>query len=105
MIDKYANENDGEQLSEDARSLVSDKDTLMNALQASHDSHTSKIDACEDRLINQEIKNTNIILGNNAIWERKRNRDRVAEIVHYIERNMNDLDEVGAEEDSGDHYR
>lgn len=36
--------------------LLSDKDTLMNGVQASHDAHTAKIDALEDKLINNEVK-------------------------------------------------
>eukprot|EP00951_Prasinocladus_malaysianus_P003285 scaffold23316_cov51-Prasinocladus_malaysianus.AAC.3 len=39
--------------------LMSDKDTIMNAIQASHDAHLSKIDALEDHLVNKELKGAN----------------------------------------------
>lgn len=106
LIDRFANDtHEGGKLSDDARSLLGDKDMLMNSLQASHDSHTAKIDASEDRLLSQEAKNSKNLLEHNTLWETKRSRNRVAEIVHYIERNMMDLDEAGAEDDNADHYR
>lgn len=42
---------------------MSDKDTIMNAIQASHDAHLSKIDALEDSLVNQELKAANDLVG------------------------------------------
>lgn len=106
LIDRYTHDtHEGGKLSDDARSLLGDKDMLMNSLQVSHDSHTTKIDASEDKLLSQEIRNSNNLLAHNKLWETKRSRNRVAEIVHYIERNMMDLDEAGAEDDNVDHYR
>lgn len=48
-----------EGLPEEARALLQDKDSLVNALQASHDAHTVKIDTLEDRLITTELKAAN----------------------------------------------
>lgn len=84
------------------RVRVQDKDSLMNALQASHDVHMQKIDALEDRLVNGELRNANDLTSSNITWAAKRNRDRISEIINYIERNMIELEEMageGGEED------
>ncbi len=38
----------------------------------------------------------------NALWSAKRNRDRISEIINYLERNMLELDEAAGEEDAGE---
>ncbi len=50
---------DIESLPEEARLLLQDKDALVNALQASHDAHTIRIDTLEDRLISTELRSAN----------------------------------------------
>ena len=82
--------------------LPQDKDSLMNALQASHDAHMQKIDAVEDRLISQELRGANDLTSSNATWSTKRNRDRISEIINYVERNMLELDELAGDEDGGE---
>lgn len=100
MYDKYNQENsDVDGLPEDARALLMDKDQLVNALQASHDAHTIKIDALEDRLVTSEMRGANELAHSNAMWAAKRNRDRISEIVNYVERNMIELDEMAGEDD------
>ncbi|GLC37160.1 Dynein regulatory complex subunit 3 [Pleodorina starrii] len=103
VFEKYNQENsDIESLPEDARTLLQDKDSLMNALQASHDAHMQKIDALEDRLISQELRSANDLTTSNATWATKRNRDRISEIINYVERNVLELDELAGEEDGGE---
>ncbi|KAL6758622.1 hypothetical protein V8C86DRAFT_2592714 [Haematococcus lacustris] len=103
MYEKYNQENsDLESLPEDARILLSDKDALINSLQASHDAHTSRIDMLEDRLVSTELRSANDLNNQNALWSAKRNRDRISEIINYIERNMLELDELAGEEDNGE---
>lgn len=70
--------------------------------QASHDAHTIKIDTLEDRLVNTEIRSANELAHTNAMWSAKRNRDRISEIINYIERNMIELDELAGEEEPVD---
>lgn len=48
-----------EGLAEEARALLADKDTLMSTVQAIHDTHTSLLDALEDRLAQQETRRAN----------------------------------------------
>mmetsp|Transcript_19123 Transcript_19123/g.32856 ORF Transcript_19123/g.32856 Transcript_19123/m.32856 type:complete len:526 (+) Transcript_19123:171-1748(+) len=103
MYDKYNQENnDIESLPEDARALLQDKDTLVNALQASHDAHTVKIDTLEDRLISTELRAANNLAAKNAMWGARRNRDRISEIVNYIDHNMFLLDELAGEEETAE---
>lgn len=73
-----------------------------SALQASHDAHTSKIDGLEDRLINTELRSANELIHTNTMWAAKRNRDRISEIINYIERNMVELEEMAGEDDQMD---
>ncbi|GAX80910.1 hypothetical protein CEUSTIGMA_g8345.t1 [Chlamydomonas eustigma] len=103
MFEKYNQENsDIESLPEEARLLLQDKEQLVNALQASHDLHTVKIDTLEDRLATTEMRRANELAHKNAMWAAKRNRDRVSEIVNYVERNMIELEEMADMEEMGD---
>lgn len=79
--------------------LLSDKDTLINTVQASHDKHTNYIDAAEDRLVSREVRSANDVIAANAAWQAKRNRDRISEIITYVERNMVELEELEEEGD------
>ena len=100
MYDKYSVESSGiDSLPEAARLLLQDKEGLVNALQASHDSHTGRIDALEDRLVNQELKTANDLAMANMQSEYRRNRDRVSEIINYIELSMMELDDLAGDED------
>jgi hypothetical protein len=74
----------------------------MNALQASHDAHMGKIDALEDRLVSQELRNANDLTASNATWATTRNRDRISEIVNYLEHSMLLLEEMMGEDDGGE---
>ncbi|CAD7704688.1 unnamed protein product [Ostreobium quekettii] len=102
LIDKFANDsNEVDKLEDDVRTLLGDKDLLINALQASHDGHTSKIDTVEDKLVNQEVSNANDLINSTVVWEARRSRERVSEIVNYVERNMMDLEEAQREDEAG----
>uniref|UniRef100_A0A7S3QZF4 Dynein regulatory complex subunit 3 n=2 Tax=Dunaliella tertiolecta TaxID=3047 RepID=A0A7S3QZF4_DUNTE len=103
MYEKYNQESsDIDSIPEEARSLLLDKDALMNALQASHEAHTVQIDSLEDRLVNTELKRANDLVAHNYAWAAKRNRDRISEIINYVERNMIELEELAGEEEMGD---
>ncbi|PNH02422.1 Leucine-rich repeat-containing protein 48 [Tetrabaena socialis] len=103
VFEKYNSEgSDMENLPEEARTLLQDKDSLMNALQASHDAHMQKIDALEDRLVSQELRGANDLTSSNATWATRRNRDRISEIINYLERNMLELDELAGDDDGAE---
>ena len=75
--------------------LLVDKDTITNAVSASHDTHMLKIDNREDDI----IQRANGWLA--ALMERihqeeevTRNRDRVKEINNFIDHLRDDLDNL-----------
>ncbi|MEW5317897.1 MAG: hypothetical protein WDW38_009159 [Sanguina aurantia] len=103
LYEKYNQENsDLDSLPEEARQLLQDKDGLLNALQTSHDAHMAKIDGLEDRLTSTELRRANELTSGNVVWAHKRNRDRITEIINYVERNVVELDELAGEEEAGE---
>lgn len=103
LFERYNQETtDWDSIPEEARILMQDKETLVNSIQASHDAHTSKIDSLEDQLISREARSTAELMTTNNLWQSRRNRDRIAEIINYVERNMMELDEMVGEEDAGE---
>mmetsp|Transcript_22613 Transcript_22613/g.27292 ORF Transcript_22613/g.27292 Transcript_22613/m.27292 type:complete len:515 (-) Transcript_22613:220-1764(-) len=99
LLDEYA-QGKMEDIHDEARTLLQDKDTLLNAIQASHDAHTSKIDGLEDILVQQEIKRFNDMISSDKAWENKRNRDRISEIWNLSDRNKAEIEEMMALEDN-----
>lgn len=82
-------------VSEDLRMLMVDKDTVNNAVTSSHDIHLLKIDNREDEIIthiNQWLKN--IIESIHEQEEIKRDRQRVAEITNLIDHLRDEVDNL-----------
>eukprot|EP00877_Chromochloris_zofingiensis_P000606 jgi/Chrzof1/10546/Cz05g02220.t1 len=95
FVERYGAASDNpelESMPEEAQLLLQDKDAMMNAIQTSHDIHISKIDGLEDRLVATELRRANDLADANAKWEAQRHRDRTAEILSYLERNVQELD-------------
>lgn len=87
-------------LPEEARAALSDKDALLGAIQACHDSRTGKIDELEDKLVKNGVKRVNSLVSGIRSWESSRNRDRVAEVWSLLDRNARELDELLFNEES-----
>ncbi|XP_066432771.1 dynein regulatory complex subunit 3 [Eleutherodactylus coqui] len=87
-----------EEMTDELRALFVDKDTIMNAVSASHDIHLLKIDNREDELVTK-INNwaTNLIQKVHR-EELQRNRNRVAEINTFIDHLRDDLDNLDVNE-------
>ncbi|XP_056389970.1 dynein regulatory complex subunit 3 [Hyla sarda] len=87
-----------EDMTDELRALFVDKDTIINAVSASHDIHMLKIDNREDELVTK-INNwaTNLIQKVHR-EEVQRNRKRVAEINMYIDHLRDELDNLDAQE-------
>ena len=94
MLEKFSSGEMDEIISEDSRTILQDKDTLMNAIQAHHDYHTSAIDGQEDKLGTGEKKALDDLINGLRTWESKRNRDRVAEICALSKRNRELVDRM-----------
>jgi len=72
--------------SEELRELISDKEVILNSLNATHDFHLLKFDQQEDGLssgCNKELEDEIQRVHNE---ETQRNRKRVIEIITYVER-------------------
>lgn len=86
MLEKVVKGEVPEDFSEELRDLFIDKDTVVNALQTSHDLHLLKIDSREDDMISK-IKNwlSTMIEQIHDEEEYKRNRKRVMEINRLVD--------------------
>ncbi|KAK0133869.1 Dynein regulatory complex subunit 3 [Merluccius polli] len=81
-------------LPDDVRALFVDKDTVMNAVSASHDTHLLKIDNREDKLvtrINAWMMALIERIQDEEVW---RNRKCISEIQNYTQHLRNQLEEV-----------
>ncbi|XP_015442114.2 dynein regulatory complex subunit 3 [Pteropus alecto] len=83
-----------EDLPEDVRALFVDKDTIVNAVGASHDIHLLKIDNREDELVTRINSWCTHLVDKIHKDEIIRNRKRVKEINQYIDHMQNELDNL-----------
>uniref|UniRef100_A0A8C3VXA1 Dynein regulatory complex subunit 3 n=1 Tax=Catagonus wagneri TaxID=51154 RepID=A0A8C3VXA1_9CETA len=81
-------------LPEDVRSLFVDKDTIVNAVGASHDVHLLKIDSREDELVTKVNAWCTHLLDQIHKDEITRNRRRVQEITRYTDHAQSELDSL-----------
>ncbi|XP_034845638.1 dynein regulatory complex subunit 3 isoform X1 [Mirounga leonina] len=81
-------------LPEDVRALFVDKDTIVNAVGASHDIHLLKIDNREDELVTRTNSWCTHLVDTIHKDEIMRNRRRVKEINQYIDHMQNELDNL-----------
>ncbi|XP_030067016.1 dynein regulatory complex subunit 3 [Microcaecilia unicolor] len=83
-----------EDIPDDVRMLFVDKDTIVNAVGASHDLHLLKIDNREDEMFTKINSWASNLIQKVQRNEAARNRKRVTEIVAYIEHLIDDLDDL-----------
>lgn len=106
IIEKMAREEIADDyLDEEGTSLVSEKDTCLSVISASHDVHIGRILKREDEARGTETKRFQEIVGSHKSSERSRNRNRVLEIHDFSTVSQGSLnallydDEDGFEED------
>ena len=94
MLEKILkSEVDADQITDDLRELFVDKDSVTNAVSASHDRHLYVIDAREDRVVSRiNSWMTNLIDQVHAKEEVERNRNRVVEINHLCDNLREEID-------------
>lgn len=51
--------------------------------------------------VGQELRAANDLTSSNAAWASKRNRDRISEIINYVQSCLRYLEELAGEEDFG----
>uniref|UniRef100_A0A8C9TD26 Dynein regulatory complex subunit 3 n=1 Tax=Scleropages formosus TaxID=113540 RepID=A0A8C9TD26_SCLFO len=93
-LDKAAANELEEDMPEGEQLPFFDKDTVMNAVSASHDIHLLKIDKREDELVTRINSWMTVLMKSIQDAEGKRNRKRISEIHHYIDYVKTQLDEV-----------
>ena len=69
-----------------------DKDTVVNAVSASHDVHLVHIDNQEDRMLTSMKNFVANLVGSTQKQEVERNRDRVHEISMFVDHMKQELD-------------
>ncbi|XP_073689261.1 dynein regulatory complex subunit 3 [Garra rufa] len=83
-----------EEIPEDVAMLLVDKDTVTNAVSASHDTHLLKIDNREDELVTRINSWMRGLLKSIHDEEVTRNRNRISEIQNYISYVKDELEDM-----------
>uniref|UniRef100_A0A674JVT0 Dynein regulatory complex subunit 3 n=1 Tax=Terrapene triunguis TaxID=2587831 RepID=A0A674JVT0_9SAUR len=89
-LEKIVKSEFDEEMPDDVRLLFVDKDTIVNAVNASHDIHLLKIDNREDDIVTKANSWSSSVHKN----ELNRNRNRVREINQYIDHLQEELDNM-----------
>ncbi|XDV13822.1 hypothetical protein PO909_002148 [Leuciscus waleckii] len=89
-----------EKIPDDLATLLVDKDTVTNAVSASHDTHLQKIDDREDELLARVNSWMSALLKSIHNDEVKRNRKRISEIQNYISFVKDELEDMASSEDN-----
>ncbi|XP_018414092.1 PREDICTED: dynein regulatory complex subunit 3 [Nanorana parkeri] len=99
MLERVLKGEMDEEMSDEVRALFVDKDTIINAVSASHDIHLLKIDNREDELVSVRILQWCAFMFEQVHREeQQRNRKRVAEINMYIDYLRDELDNLDVHE-------
>ncbi|KAI8911701.1 hypothetical protein EDD86DRAFT_224677 [Gorgonomyces haynaldii] len=97
MCERF-NKGDIEEVDDEIRDIMSDRDVLMNVISASHDFRIAKIDAQEDLLSTGIAADQEQVIKKMQASEIARNRNRVCEIISILDKSNAEID--AAEENS-----
>jgi hypothetical protein len=97
LLEKSQNDLLGEDISDEVKNLLLDRDTCLNAVAGSHDIHVGKLLQKEDDMRAREAAIFNGLVDGNREKEYTRNRGRVMEIEHLLNYNYEEMDEKVAE--------
>jgi hypothetical protein len=78
------NKSDMDDIEEELRDLLTDKDVLINAVNLSHDYRLGRIDHQEDYLLSGAARDTDSVIKKNYDKEVTRSRTRIAEILTMV---------------------
>ncbi|KAJ3601525.1 hypothetical protein NHX12_032493 [Muraenolepis orangiensis] len=93
-LEKVAKNEVEDDLPHDVRALFVDKDTVMNAVDASHDTHMSMIDNQEDQLVTRANAWMTALIKKIQDEEVWRNRRCISEVQHSVQHLRDQLDEA-----------
>ncbi|KAI9197072.1 uncharacterized protein BJ171DRAFT_562845 [Polychytrium aggregatum] len=88
------NKGDMDDLDDDLRDIMGDKDALMNAINGSHDFRLGKFDHQEDYLVTGVAKDMEVVIQRIHEEEIKRNRDRVGEILGFLDKSNSEIEQA-----------
>ncbi|XP_067317234.1 dynein regulatory complex subunit 3-like [Anolis sagrei] len=91
-LEKVVKSEFDEEMPDEVRMLFVDKDTIVNAVNASHDIHLLKIDNREDEIVTKANGWASVLIERVHNDEINRNRSRVMEINQYIDHLRGELD-------------
>ncbi|XP_036408025.1 dynein regulatory complex subunit 3 [Megalops cyprinoides] len=94
VLEKAAKNELEEDTPDEVRMLCVDKDTVINAVGASHDTHLVKIDNREDELVTRINSWLTTLIKSIHEDEVARNRKRISEIHNYIDYVMDQLEDM-----------
>jgi len=89
LLERVASDH-ADNIPDEARSLLQDKDTLMGVINSAHDARVSRLDAKEDELRTLEESSNKAVVKAAIDAEYHRNRTRVVEVwnlVHVVHKN------------------
>lgn len=104
LLDKAANEDLPEDISDEASNLLIDRDTCMTAITGSHDVHVGKLYKNEEVSKFSEVQHLNETLRGFKDEEHNRNRERVLEIHRFVAHNKGELELALAESAAADEF-
>ncbi|KAJ3020829.1 Dynein regulatory complex subunit 3 [Thoreauomyces humboldtii] len=81
-----------DQVEDELRDIIGDKDVLVNAINSSHDFRLGKFDHQEDTLVTGVARDLETIIQKTHELEVTRNRDRVCEIIAFLDKSSADID-------------
>ncbi|XP_034639862.1 dynein regulatory complex subunit 3 isoform X3 [Trachemys scripta elegans] len=93
-LEKIVKSEFDEEMPDDVRLLFVDKDTIVNAVNASHDIHLLKIDNREDDIVTKANSWSSSVIEEVHKNELHRNRNRVREINQYIDHLQEEVDNM-----------
>nr|KAJ3419777.1 Dynein regulatory complex subunit 3 [Polyrhizophydium stewartii] len=91
MYERF-NKGDMDEVDDEIRDIMSDKDVLMNAINASHDFRLGKLDHQEDALVSGVMRDQEQVIKKVHDSEVRRNRDRISEIISFLDKCYQEID-------------
>lgn len=104
LLDKAQNDMLPDDVTEEAKNLLADRDMTMNAVAGSHDIHVGKLLSREEEMRTREMEVFNGAVARERETENKRNRSRGMEVHQLLERNHKEMMELVTEEHLDEDY-
>jgi len=104
LLEKFQNELLGDDVSDEVKSILLDRDMCMNAVSGSHDIHIGKLLEEEEAMRSGEVTKFIFLVEGQREEEYGRNRARGMEIENLLNSNYEEMDDMLAQENLDDDY-